>query len=438
MMAYFGHNSKAKQSGFEYPPVPDAYTDPYSAFGAYSGNQASVQNSLTGLHPSFYPPNGYQAMASPTPPQHPFSYQDHALEVPILRQIAPAPSVASSSDHGFPTSLPFTDHTRSPTDAPNINLVSYPAEAPSRKKRPRGTTGTIICDECGGKFTRVHSLERHNRTCHAKKVAKKSASTQRRTFKAKDASLVSDHTDHAFIAVKPRPTVPGEQNQVVGHSSNLRAMSTTSMMMNSPSAEHSSLMSGSYTPNLQSQKPISTQSYIPRGPDTSENHMNFFCDFCPEIFARRDILQLHKARIHGLTETPYLLVSGSMGRPWYLTGVTFENANKHSRRAFQTFEGGGLSSSPCQPCIMKGQNCIVNPLVSGKCVKYYIPRGIAHDPEVITAQQNNSSQAGYGAGLRPQTADYSVNPTGSNIPLSPNTFIKTPPDYSNGYPPVAQ
>ena len=366
-MAYFGHNSRAKQSDFEYPPVPDAYTDPYSAFDAYSGNQARVPNHHTGLRPSFYPPHGYQAMVSPTPPQHHFPYQDHGLEVPILRQIGPALLPASSSDNGFSTSFPFTDHTRSPANATDIKFVSYSAEASSRKKRPRGTTGSIVCDKCGGKFTRVHSLERHNRTSHGEKIAKKSTSTHRKPFKAKDARLASDHINYAFTALKPRPTVPEEQNQVVGLNSNLRAMSTTSMIMNSPSAENASLMSDSYTPNLQSQKPISTQSYIPRGPDTSADHNNFFCDLCPEIFARRDILQLHKARIHGLTETPYLLVSGSMGRPWYLTGVTLENANKHSRRAFQTYEGGGLSSSPCLPCILKGLNCIVNPLVSGKC-----------------------------------------------------------------------
>ena len=364
MMAYFGHNSRAEESGFEYPPVPDAHTDPYSAFDAYSGNQAWVPNHLTGLHPSLYPSDGYQGMAPPTPPQHHFSYQDHG--VPILRQIAPATSPASSSDHGFSPSLPLTDHTRSPADATNIKFVSYSAEAPSRK-RPRGTTGTIVCDKCGGKFTRVHSLGRHNRTCHGKKVAEKSTSTQRKTFKAKDTRLASDHVNYALTALKPRPTSPEEQNQVVGLSSNLRAMTTTSMRMNSPSAENASLMSDSYTPNIQFQMPISTRSYIPRGPDTSEHHNNFFCDLCPEIFARRDILQLHKARIHGLTEVPNLPDSGSIDRPRYLTGVTLENANKHSRRAFQTFEGGGLSSSPCQPCTMKGLDCIVNPLVSGKC-----------------------------------------------------------------------
>lgn len=264
-------------------------------------------------------------------------------------------------------------------------------------------TGDFVCDSCGGKFTRPHSVRRHNRTCHGKQIVKSSTTTQRKIINAKYGSIVSDPSVHAVPALKIQPAPPTEQSQdsgidsslhasilsdpsihalpaiktkpassegetqVTGLNFSLRTAPDTSVIAKPLSTKKPKLISNPKTRFPPPQTPISTQYYFPRGPDTSADHKTFFCDLCPESFERRDILQVHKARIHGLTEMPYLPVSGIIGRPPYLTGVTHENANSHSLRALKTFEGGGLSISPCQPCITKGLDCIVNPFFSPKC-----------------------------------------------------------------------
>lgn len=361
-MAYFTHNSRARESGFEYAPVPNANTGLHSTLDANDGFQLRAPEHLTSNHPYFSPSHDAQAMASSTANPHHFS-PDPGLEVPMLRRIAPALSPALSLEHGISASQAVMVHTRSSAHTKTTKFVSYSAED-FHKKRPRGTTGSVVCDKCGSKFTVISSLNRHNRISHGKKPAKKSTSTQRKIAKTKDSPLTADLSDHDSRTIETNSILSEDQSQVVRLNSNLHTIPPASMIV---SAESRNLILDPTTINSHLPKPFSTQTYTPRGWDTSLDHHYFFCDLCPEVFARREILQMHKSNIHGLTEIPYFPDSGTIDRPSYLTGVTLENATKHSRMALKTWEWGGLSTSPCQPCISKGLYCIVNPFASSKC-----------------------------------------------------------------------
>lgn len=399
IMAYFAPGSRTEEGGFEYPPVPDAYIDSLSTFDAYSGRQKHAPEP----HPSFYPPYGYQAVAStPESPCH-SSYPDHG------QRLSPASSTTSPA---------FMSQTLPHADAPDLRVIPYPANVGYRK-RPRGTTGGVVCEKCGGKFTVISSLNRHNKICHGKKRAKKLSSTQHKTGRRQAASILSDHCistspsdnsslipteershavesnldlralsaastiadgqraenasmalDHRNDALRvnnPSHVPPTEQSQVGELTSSLHAVLAASTLVRPPNAERARMMSDPNTLNPYSKKPMSVQSYVPQSEDTSTDHNTFFCDICPGTFAHRDRLQLHKAKIHGLTKIPYLPDSGTIDRPAYLSGVTFDTTSKHSRRALQTFEGGGLSTSPCQACSLNRQECVVNPFHSSTC-----------------------------------------------------------------------
>ena len=318
---------------------------------AYSGHDAAGGSDICEPDPSFYPYYGHYTTASTTPP-HQFSYPDDGLRVPALEQIASLPSPAPLSEPRSFTFPLFTDFSPSSAGDTKPRFISYKSRT-ARTKRPRGTTGSIVCDRCGYKFTVASSLNRHSKICHARKVAKNFSPTQRKSIRTENVG---------FTVAETGPT------SQEGHHSNLPKVVDASDGLDSLHYGNLSLMSDSSLPDYYPLSPISIHPYIPQGADTSADHATFFCDLCPSKFARRDMLQLHKARVHFSTESPYLPDSGTIATPAYLASLTLKNAKtKHSRAALQVFEGGALSSSPCRPCQSKGVDCIVNPLVSSKC-----------------------------------------------------------------------
>lgn len=361
-MSYVALNDKAAEYTLEYPPVPDAYTDPCSYSNANAGHQTRASDDATSPPSSFSPPYGHQLMASSTaPPRHP-SYPDTGLNVTILRKIAPGPPPAPSSEQNFSPYSVGMDHTISSADATTTRFLSFSAEA-HYKKRPRGTTGSIICDECGSKFTRLASLNRHKTTSHGEKSTRKPISTQRKTRKTKVGEMASDHSTHASSTMTAMPIPLHNPDQPMRLVPEVNTIYARSEVVNPANVANPSVSANLPTHKLKN----STQAYVPRGPDTDVDRQSYYCDICPGMFARRDILQQHKARSHGLTEIPYLPDWGAIDAPSYLTGVTHENGSSHSRTALRIFEGGALSSSPCQSCIAKGLECIVNPFGSSKC-----------------------------------------------------------------------
>ena len=326
-----------------------SYEDPHAMFDMSSSysNQAMAPFSELPCHSSH--PN--------------FGYED-AIE----HQIAPAPALVSSPDHGTPTAPASMNHNASLAGATNTRFVPYSAKA-YHQKRPRGTTGNHFCDECDCKFTTDSSLVRHQKTSHGISRSKRSFSTLREIIKAKD---FSEMPDSKLPAIETGPTLFKDQSQNMDLNASGDALSTTSTVVNTPNikepAETGSVVLDSNLLNLFLNKPMSaTRPYVPLGLDTSTDYRTYFCDLCPGMYTRRDIMQLHKSRDHGVTEMPYLPSSGTIDRPPYLIGVTLENANPHSQRALKTFEDGGLSTSPCQPCTLKGLDCIVNPFFSPRC-----------------------------------------------------------------------
>lgn len=365
-MPYEASNFGAEQTGFEYPPVPSAYSGPYFTSDAYIGHQTRAPGYHASLYPYSYRSHDYRVRASYAAfPSH-LSYPDHGVGVPAFRPIVPAPAPVSPSGHHIPTLPALTDHSPSPANANDTKFISYSAEN-HNKKRTRGTTGKIVCDRCGKKFTVLGSLTRHSKICRGKNAAKKSKSTQHKSIKSEDAGVASDHINHASGATETSLNPTEDQSPVMALNSRTPTIPVASTVDDLPITENASLMSEPTTleSNVQKLKPI--QPYIPRGPDTFPDRKVYFCDVCPGTFARRDLLQIHKAEIHRLTEAPYLPDSGAIDRPWYLVDVSHENATQHSRLALRTFESGGLSTSPCEPCATRDLDCIVNPNVSSKC-----------------------------------------------------------------------
>ena len=360
-MAYAGQNFRAEQTGFEYPPVPSTYSDPYFTSDVYSEHQTPAPVHVSSHLSSSYRSYESHAIASYAAAPHYSSYPDPRLGVPTFRQIAPAPSPASLPTPQTATYPAFTIGAPPPANVKTTKFVSYSAEN-QNNKRPRGTTGRIVCQDCGKRFTVLGSLTRHSKICRGKKTAKKSISTQHKKIKT-EAGLTSDNKDNTTNAVQPCPSHTQEQGPVIA----LNGDPLVSTVHDSPSAEDATLMSDLIAANAKMQKPRLLQLYVPRGPDTFPDRKVYFCDVCPGTFPRRDILQAHKAEIHGLAETPYLPDSRVIEKPQYLINVTYENATEHSGLALRTFEGGGLSTSPCEPCVTKRLDCIVNPSVSAKC-----------------------------------------------------------------------
>ena len=184
--------------------------------------------------------------------------------------------------------------------------------------------------------------------------------------------MASGYNDPPLGAISSIVEPPQDESRLESDSLNL---STASNLIDSPGAEHATSVLDPAKISSSIQQPHWTkyyvpgrlESYVPRRLDTSADHNVFFCDLCPATFARRDTLQLHKARTHDLMEIGYLRDMGAIDLPPYLLGITPNTGSTYSGTAFRNFEHGGLSSNPCQPCLSKGIDCIVNRRTSSKC-----------------------------------------------------------------------
>ena len=354
----------SRDRNFGYPPVPSVYSNSVPTFGGLQGT-APTEN--TEPESSRYPYYGPYSTAFLTPSPYTFSYQDNVDEN-APTQNAPVIPPALSPDYSHLAPPTFTGHELSPRNAANITSIA-------RKRSQRGATGNIVCDKCGYKFTEKSSLDRHGKICRSKKSSRKQPA-QSKSTETKGAGFHSHNNNkntHAISVTDFQRNQQDMRNQDAGYNRPLESTSTTNMMVESQGPSKASSTSNSTTPKFQYQWPQELQPYVPQGPDTSEDHANFGCDLCPAIVARRDILQLHKAQVHSMTESPFLPESGSVDMPPYLEGVTLESSSYHSRHALRIFQGGALSSSPCQPCKSRGFDCIVNPFLSSLCVRcnYY-------------------------------------------------------------------
>ena len=343
---------------FGYPPVPSVYTNSVSTFGGLQGI-ALMEN--TEPEPSRYPYYGHYATASFTPSPCAFSYPDNVDEN-APTQNATVKSPALSLDYSYLAPPTFTGHEFSPR-----NAASIPSTV--QKRSSRGATGNIVCDNCGYKFTEKSSLHRHSKICRGKRQFRKQYRLRPKSMETKGVGFHSENNTDAMSVTETQRNQQDNKDQVAGYNGSLGRISTTNTMIESQGPSKAGSASNSTTPKSHQQWPEATQPYVPRGPDTSEDHSNFECDLCPVVVARRDILQLHKAQAHGMTESPFLPESGTVNMPPYLEGVTLESSSNHSRYALRIFQGGALSSSPCQPCMSRGLDCIVNPFVSSLCVR---------------------------------------------------------------------
>ena len=341
---------------FEYPPVPSVYTNRGSTFG---GLQGTAPMEHTELGQSSYPYYGHQATAS-------FTKSPCALSYPVnvdknaLMQDAPVTSPALLLYHSPLAPLTVTGNDLSSRDAANtISTV--------RKRSRRGASNNFVCDECGYKFTAKASLRRHSTICRGKKPIRKQYRVQSKSIESKSEGLHSQSDTDALSVSEIQPSQQDKNEQDAGSNGTLGNISVTNMSIDSQGPSKASSTSNLTTLMSNNRRPLAPQPYVPQGPDTFAGHADFRCDLCPGIFARRDILQIHKAQVHGVTEFPFLPDSGTIDIPPYLKGVTLENSSKHSQHALRVFLGGALSSSPCQHCISRELDCIVNPFVSSKC-----------------------------------------------------------------------
>ena len=347
---------------FGYPPVPNVYANPVSTFRGLQGS-ALIEN--TQPEQSHYPYYGHYATASFTlsPYISPYasSYPDSVDEnAPIQNAPVIPPTLLRDYSHLAPPTFP--DHELSPLIAANIKLTK-------QKKSPRGATGDIVCEECGYKFIEKSSLKRHSKICRGKRASRKQFRAQAKSVKTRGVGFHShdDNDTDAMSVTEIQCDQQDKKDQDAGYKGPLESISTANSMTESQGPSSASLTSNSTTPMSYHQGPRVTQPYVPRGLDTSEDHANFGCDLCPLVVGRRDILQMHKAQVHFMTESPFWPESGILNMPPYLEGVTLEKSSKHSRLALRIFHGGALSSSPCHPCMSRGLDCIVNPFVSSKC-----------------------------------------------------------------------
>lgn len=338
-MAYFAPGRSKSEDGFHYP-------DPESIFDLHSEHQTQMSAYSASPRQIPYPSPTHQAMYQATtsiaeqPRQSSSSNPLH--EVPSLGQVTPVrPS----------TPPPTLDSVSQHTENSNHRFVPYPA---GRQQRKRGTTGSIVCADCGGRFTVRSSLNRHSKLCRGRKKAWQPASTQYEALKVpdgdsvsnlsgpalaaddygsvssegvrsiagfnsnayhlppnrtrfashdiKNSSLANDLSNDASLTAESNWSPPGQHDQVEGLDSKFHTMSATNTSFSPSNAQGPSLTSGSYAPSPSAQKAIGTRSYVPQSRDKSADHNPFFCNVCYGIFPSRDLLQLHRASAHGLTE----------------------------------------------------------------------------------------------------------------------------------------
>ena len=339
-MAYFAPDSSKSENVFEYP-------DPESHFDVHTEHQTQT----SGYHPSprqdCYPSPRNQDMdrVETSIAEHPgqsFS-SDPWYEEPTSGQVTPVLPFTS-------TPLPSLENVAQHTKKVNRGFVPYPA---GRLQARRGTTGKIVCPDCGGKFTVMSSLNRHSRIC--KKVWRP-ASTQHENMKVSDAERVSDlnvhplaadehdfissegvssgtgfesnihcmptkrtrsashDTEDSILANKPRNynsliaesnwSPPAQLDQTEGPDSHFSIVSATNTSFSPSNAQTTSPTSGPYSPSPYPQKAFGTRLHVPQRGGTSADHNTLICDVCYAVFPRRDRLRLHRIRAHGLTEEP--------------------------------------------------------------------------------------------------------------------------------------
>lgn len=186
---------------FEYPPVPDNYSNIYSTsgpFDTYNSHYTPAFEHQAETEPFSYPYyKPAAAVSSPVSPQQSF-YADPAFGNSTIEQATTVPGPVFSLRHGLPTSPTSTGPSPSLSDITNTNFVPHSVKTLS-KKRPRGTTGSVVCDKCGGRFTVNSSLNRHNKICRGRKPSKKQPnSTQRKSPTTKNEGFMR-HTDASHI-----------------------------------------------------------------------------------------------------------------------------------------------------------------------------------------------------------------------------------------------
>ena len=428
----------SRDRNFGYPRV---YTNSVSTFDVPQGT-APMENTEPELSRSRYPYYSPYATASFTPCPGTFSYRDEVNEnAPTKNASVTLPTLSPDYSHLAPPT--FTGHELSSRN--NVDTTRT-----VQKRSARGVTGEFVCDECGHKFTKKASLNRHSKIYHGKTLPRKQRRAQAKSMGTKGVGLHSDNTTDAMsVQLQPKPMEtkgggfhpnnttdatsegggfhPNNTTDAMSEGGGFHPNNTTDAMCVQLLAHLKSMETkgggfqsnndtgamsvtkthrnqqdnndqySAYNGNLEitpaantriesqgptkassknkSTKPTSyqwpqgTEPYVPQGPDTSEGHTKFECDLCPVVVARRDILQMHKAQVHGMTESPFFPESGSVNMPPYLEGVTLENSTAHSWRAFRVFQGGGLSSSPCQPCMSREIDCIVSPFLSSQCAR---------------------------------------------------------------------
>lgn len=189
--------------GFEYPPVPDSYSNVCSTsdpFDTYDGHYAPAFENQAETEPHSYPYYGLKATVPSTASPYETSSTNPAFGDSTYEQATSVPGPVFSLRPELPM-YPTTTH-RSPSfsDITHTEFAAHSVEIVS-KKRPRGTTGNVVCDKCGGKFTVNSSLNRHNKICRGRKSSKKPSSTQRKSTLIKNEGLMSDYnTDFSRIS----------------------------------------------------------------------------------------------------------------------------------------------------------------------------------------------------------------------------------------------
>lgn len=201
-------------NGFDYPPVPDGYSNIYSTSDPYYAPAFEHQAETA---PFSYPYYGPDATVLSTASPHKNFYIDPAFGDSTFEQATSMPGPVFSLKHKLPMSPTSTGCNSSLTDVKNTNFVPQ-SETTLSKKRPRGTTGSVVCEKCGGKFTVISSLNRHNRICRGQKSFKKPSSTQRKSITTKKEGFMPDYNTGASHIL----------HKQLGHDNEVHPISTSS------------------------------------------------------------------------------------------------------------------------------------------------------------------------------------------------------------------
>ena len=225
-MAHDTLSSAIEGSRFDYPPVPDVCTNPYStsdAIDAYNHNFAPALDSRTDSKPFSHPYYSNQPMPSSTATVPFPSYSNHGVYGRVPETYPSMPSPVSHTGYGTPTSSEFADYTIAPDNTSNIRYDPYPTP---KRKRPRGTTGTVICDQCDKRFTVRTSLNRHKRICRGRNPAL----GPRKSNETKDADIMSGDSFNTLPAGEAGFARSEGQSQILRQNRNFHTTSVTSII----------------------------------------------------------------------------------------------------------------------------------------------------------------------------------------------------------------